>query len=83
MRIKKMPITVLEHIKGSEIPAPWRKKAKASPDQTFTITMKTETTPAKKKERLQEGREDTEIEFGVFDLGAIGKISRKEIYDYL
>jgi hypothetical protein len=37
-----MPITVLEHVKGSELPASWKKKTKFDPEQTFTITIKPE-----------------------------------------
>lgn len=37
-----MPITVLEHIKGSELPTSWKKKTKLDPEQTFTITIKPE-----------------------------------------
>lgn len=40
--LNKMPTTVLEHVKGSELPAAWLKKIKADPHQTFTVTLELE-----------------------------------------
>lgn len=40
--LNKMPTTVLEHVKGSELPAAWLKKIKADPPQTFTVTLEPE-----------------------------------------
>lgn len=37
-----MPTTILEHIKGSELPTAWLKKIMADPNQTFTVTLKPE-----------------------------------------
>ncbi len=37
-----MPITVLDHIKGSEIPPAWQKDLKADPEETFRITIEPE-----------------------------------------
>lgn len=38
-----MPTTVLDNIKGNEIPLPWLKKAKETPDTTFKITLEVKT----------------------------------------
>ncbi|CAN2041227.1 hypothetical protein GMMP15_370025 [Candidatus Magnetomoraceae bacterium gMMP-15] len=40
---EKMPTTVLNNIKGNEIPLPWLKKAKETPDTTFKITLEVKT----------------------------------------
>ena len=40
--LNKMSTTVLEHVKGSELPAAWFKKIKADPHQTFTVTLEPE-----------------------------------------
>ena len=45
----KMPITVLEHIKGSELPSAWRKKINADPNQTFTVTLEPEDMPLEER----------------------------------
>lgn len=38
-----MPITIIDNIKGNEIPLQWLKKAKESPDSTFKITLEVKT----------------------------------------
>jgi len=38
-----MPTTVLDNIKGNEIPAHWLEKAKENPDTTFKITLEVKT----------------------------------------
>ncbi|MFQ5717282.1 MAG: hypothetical protein ACE5GQ_09300 [Nitrospinales bacterium] len=37
-----MSITVLKHIKGSDIPDAWREKLKIDPDETFRVTIEPE-----------------------------------------
>ncbi|MBU0698606.1 MAG: hypothetical protein ABIK98_07480 [Pseudomonadota bacterium] len=44
-----MPITVLEHIKGSDLPSAWQKKLNADPDQTFTVTLEPEDMPLEER----------------------------------
>jgi hypothetical protein len=42
MKIIKMPKTILEHVRSSELPDTWKRKLEATPNQTFTITIEPE-----------------------------------------
>ncbi|MGR3317740.1 MAG: hypothetical protein ACUZ8O_04605 [Candidatus Anammoxibacter sp.] len=37
-----MSVTILKHIKGSELPLSWRNKLKFDPDQAFTVIVEPE-----------------------------------------
>ena len=54
METKKMSATVLENIKGSDLPVAWRKKMKAIPDERYTITIR----PKKEERSLTEIMKD-------------------------
>ena len=50
METKKMPATVIENIRGRELPAGWRKKLKAIPDERYSITIRPQRESATLKE---------------------------------
>jgi len=39
METKKMPATVIENIKGRELPADWQRKMKAIPDESYSVSI--------------------------------------------
>jgi hypothetical protein len=39
MRTAKMPITVMENIRGKELPKSWRETLKVKPEEIFKITI--------------------------------------------
>lgn len=52
MKLMKMPKTILEHVRGSDLPETWKRKLEATANQTFTITIEPEigeATPVKGK----------------------------------
>ena len=49
-----MPTTIFDNIKGSEIPPPWLKKAKETPNTTFKVTLE----PIKQQSRKVEAFQD-------------------------
>ena len=42
MEVLMMPATVLENIKGSDLPRAWLSRMKIDPQQTFTVTLEPE-----------------------------------------
>jgi hypothetical protein len=74
-----MPATIIEHIKGSELPEIWRQKLNPAPNQTFTITIE----PDIDNNAFENIKIDNDIQFDTFTLGVKSNITRIEIYDYL
>lgn len=54
---KDMKATVIENVKGSELPASWLQKAKELPGQKFTIILKPEKEAISNKDFLNSMRE--------------------------
>ncbi|MBF0473142.1 MAG: hypothetical protein HQK91_03325 [Nitrospirae bacterium] len=74
-----MSATILEHIKGSELPKIWQERLKVTPNQTFTITIE----PDIDNKALESYNKEEDIQFGTFPLGVKSDLTRIEIYDYL
>lgn len=59
MKEKKMPTTVFDNIKGIEIPPPWLKKAKETPNTTFRVTLEVKT-------KISETQKETQNKWAKF-----------------
>ncbi|WP_080800822.1 hypothetical protein [Desulfamplus magnetovallimortis] len=59
-----MPTTVLDNIKGKDIPLPWLQKSKESPETNFTIILKVKpeikNKPSKKQNKWEQLAQEME-----------------------
>ncbi|MEE8315939.1 MAG: hypothetical protein V3R70_05245 [Syntrophobacteria bacterium] len=55
-----MPTTVIDNIKGRELPADWQRRAKASPDESYSISIRPQKECAALREIVKTMRENAE-----------------------